>query len=90
MWWERDEHAPTVCQYPAIIRYLGYEPWPEPATLGDRLLIERRRRGLSIAEAARGVPVDEGTWRRWERGDWKVTRRTVGKLATFLGCSPGN
>lgn len=87
MWWERDEHAPYVHQYPALSRYLGYEPWPEPASFGERLLVERRRRGLSIVKAAELVGVDEGAWRRWERGEWKVTLRTAAKLSRFLDCS---
>ena len=87
MWWERDEHSPYVYQYPALIEYLGYEPWLEATTLGQRLLIERRRRGLSIAKIAELVGVDEGTWLRWERGEWKVTKRTVPKLSAFLRCA---
>jgi DNA-binding XRE family transcriptional regulator len=42
MFWERDERGPFVSAYPAVIRYLGYEPWDEPTTLGDVLLAERR------------------------------------------------
>lgn len=87
MWWERDDHEPCVHQYPSLIRYVGYEPWLEPKTLGERLVVERRRRGLSIAQAAQLIAVDEGTWRRWERGEWKVTRRTALKLSGFLDCS---
>ena len=85
MWWERDERPPYVSGYPGIIRFLGYEPWPEPRSLAETLLAERRRRGLSIAAAATAAGVDEGTWRHWERGDWKVTRHTRPVLDQFLG-----
>lgn len=87
MWWERDEREPYVHQYPALLGYLGYEPWLEPLTLGERLLVERRRRGLSIVQAAALLGVDEGTWRHWERAEWKVTRRTAAKLSALLDCS---
>jgi hypothetical protein len=52
MWWEHNERQPLDRSWPAIIAYLGREPWPEPRTLGARLLAERRRRGLFIFEAA--------------------------------------
>lgn len=85
MWWERDEHAPYVHQYPAIVRYLGYEPWPSPASLGELLLAERRRKGLSIANAARRIGVDEGTFGRWESGEWKPQPRSWQTIEEFLG-----
>jgi transcriptional regulator with XRE-family HTH domain len=85
MWWERNEREPDVRFYPAIIQFLGYEPWPEPATLPEALLAERRRRGLEIRKAAAVVGVDEGTWRRWEQGEWRPTRRTAPALDALFG-----
>ncbi len=84
MWWERDERLPVVHAYPAILSLLGYEPWPEPASLPEALLAERRRRGLSVERAAREVGVDPGTWLRWERGEWRPTRPAKVMLAQFL------
>ena len=52
MWWERNERVPLDRSWPAIIAYLGCEPWQEPQTLGENLLAERRRRGLAVCEAA--------------------------------------
>ena len=69
----------------AIIQYLGYEPWPVPSSLPDKLISERRRRGLSVKRAARQMGVDEGTWTRWERGDRipnMVPHSGVGKFLT--------
>jgi transcriptional regulator with XRE-family HTH domain len=87
MWWERDEREPFVSAYPAIITYLGYEPWPEPKTLADALKAERRRRGVEVRAAAALVGVVEGTWRRWERREWKPTRLTLAALDGLLGAS---
>ena len=67
-WWERDAREPEARRYPAIIAYLGEEPWLDPSGLGDRLLAERRRRGLSIKEAAHLLGVDEVTFWWWESG----------------------
>ncbi len=85
MWWERDQRPPFVHAYPGIIRFLGYEPWPAPQTLGEALLAERRRRGLPIKQAAQELGVDEGSFRRWERGQWKATRRTAPAINAWLG-----
>jgi len=87
MWWERDTREPTVSRYPAIIRFLDCEPWSEPLTLADALKCARRRRGLEIRSAAALVEVDEGTWRHWERSEWKPTRRTLPALDRLLGVS---
>ena len=89
MWWERDERPPFVRAYPAIISFLGYEPWLEPHCLADALLVERRRRGLEIRKVAALIDVDEGTWRRWESGEWKPTRLTLPALDRLLGYSAG-
>lgn len=84
MWWERDERQPYVHQYPGLIRYLGYEPWPEPITVGEKLRAQRRRRGLSIKSAAAAVGVDEGTFGRWESGAWKPQPRSLPIIDRFL------
>lgn len=85
MWWERDERLPIVSAYSAIVQFLRYEPWPEARTLAEALLAERRRRGLEVRKAAVLIGVDEGTWRRWEREEWKPTRLTLPALDQLLG-----
>lgn len=83
-YWEADERAPGDRFYPAIIRFLGYEPWPEPVTLPERLLAERRRRGLSADRAAANIGIDQEVLRRWESGEWKPSQLTSDRLQTFL------
>lgn len=68
----------------AIIRFLGYDPFPEPTNRSERLLAKRRAMGWSIKEAARQRGVDEGTWRAWERGTI-LFRRHRALLARLLG-----
>jgi hypothetical protein len=85
MWWERDVRIPGDQFFPAMIRYLGCEPWPEPPTLSEALVAERRRRGLPVKTAARHLGVDESSW---ESRAWKPTRRTLGKIQDFLGFCP--
>jgi len=86
MWWERAEREPSVRCWPAIIKYLAREPWPEPQSLGEQLMAERRRRGLFIFEAAALAGVDETTFGSWESG-LRSPRypRTKALVARFLG-----
>lgn len=84
MWWERDEKLPFVNQYPGIIRYLGYEPWSDPTSLGEQLLAVRRRLGLSIKRASEMAGVDEGTFARWESEEWKPQSRSLRTISDFL------
>jgi hypothetical protein len=69
--WEWDEHDPTVRYYPAIFEFLGYDPFPSPANLPERIASQRRRLGLTISQAAQKIGADESTFRRWESGEWK-------------------
>jgi len=84
MWWERDVREPLPRFYPAIIEFLGCEPWAEPTTLPERLRAERLRRGLTLAEAAECIGVDEGTYGRWESGEWMPTHRMRPAIDSFL------
>jgi hypothetical protein len=54
--WERNLHRPGRRHIPAVVEFLGYAPFPEPASLGDRVLRYRRLNGISrweLAESSR-------------------------------------
>lgn len=82
--WEAGKQ-PHVRMYPGILAFLGFEPRLEPDTSPERLLAERRRRGLSIKRAAKLVGVDEGTWGRWEQGRQASCPDHHALIAAFLG-----
>ena len=67
--WEANMSQPEIRYTPAIIRFLGYNPLPEPKSLAERLIRQRTTMGLSQKEAARAIGVDQGTLARWERGE---------------------
>ncbi len=69
--WEQDRKIPKVSYYPRLFAFLGYDPFPPPRSLGERLLAKRRELGLSIERAAGLLGVDEATFRKWERGTAK-------------------
>jgi transcriptional regulator with XRE-family HTH domain len=74
--WEQDRSTPSIRYYPAIFQFLGYDPFPEPTTLPQRIAAKRRQLGLTIEGAALSIGVDEGTLRRWESGEWKPRMST--------------
>lgn len=88
--WENGRTEPEVQMYPAIIRYLGSEPWKEPSTLAEALIAERRRRGLSVARAAVVLGVDEETLGRWESGTWKPQPQSRRRIRSFLAATGPN
>ena len=82
--WEQDAAEPYVTYYPAIIAFLGYEPWPEPRTLGERIRAARYRKGLSFREAAVRYDIDDGTLLKSEHGRVRPTIETLRKLAGLM------
>jgi transcriptional regulator with XRE-family HTH domain len=71
--WEKGKTSPAVRYFPAIFRFLGYDPFPEPKTLPEKLLAKRRALGLSVKKAAMRAGADESTFARWERQAGEVT-----------------
>ena len=77
--WENGKTKPAIESIPAIIEFLGYDPFPEAAGLSDRLAAVRRANGWTIKQAAEQLGVDEGTWAWWEKAGvpWKRHQVTV-------------
>lgn len=67
--WEKGRVAPDARFWPAILRYLGYDPRPAPETLGGRIRAAREAAGLSEEALARQLGLDPGTLAAWERGE---------------------
>ncbi len=82
--WEKGHTDPPIESMPVIIRFLDYDPFPEPKSLPERLFAKRRVMGWSIKEAARQLGVDEGTWGAWERGTITPWPRYVRLVERFL------
>lgn len=66
--WERNATSPTAHAMPAVLRFLGYDPFPPADALGQRLFGVRLRFGLSQEQMARRLGVDETTYRKLEHG----------------------
>lgn len=82
--WEKDYIKPKVVCWPAIIRFLGYDPNPTPTDLGERMKAKRRQMGWTLLEASKTAGMDEGTWRNVESGVRAVTSRIRSTLEMLL------
>ncbi len=80
--WERGKR-PMASQYPAIIRFLGYEPWDRLDTQSERIKGARLRRGWSVKRAARELCVDEATLATWEKTG-TVAQRFAHRISEFI------
>ena len=85
--WEKGHTKPPIASLPAIVRFLGYDPFPPPKTLAQHLLAKRREMGWSIKEAAKAIGVDPTTWGNWERGKTILYRQHRTFVAQLLGIS---
>jgi len=85
--WEKGHTEPPIGSVPAILEYLGSDPFPQPMSLPERLLTKRREMGWSIKEAANSVGNDPWTWGNWERGHKILYGRHREQIARMLGLS---
>ncbi|MBK8164191.1 MAG: helix-turn-helix transcriptional regulator [Gammaproteobacteria bacterium] len=86
--WEKGLIAePPIKVIPAILAFLGYNLFPVPTTLSERMLAARRIRGWTMKEAAQALGVDPCTWQTWEYTGsimWKRYRAKVEALLAEL------
>jgi DNA-binding XRE family transcriptional regulator len=67
-YWENGRFQPQVQHYPAIIKFLGYYPFPhETTSMGGKVKQLRYCLGYSYSEFAKVIYVDPATIKRWER-----------------------
>jgi transcriptional regulator with XRE-family HTH domain len=85
--WEKCRTAPPVVSIPALLQFLGYDPFPKPQTIPEHLIALRRSKGWSLRDAAQEFGVDEGTWRDWESGKTILHRRHRELIAKLFGLS---
>ena len=82
--WETHQTHPAVIYIPRIIAFLGYNPYPEPQTFGERIVAKRRQLGLSRKQTAKLLGMDEGSLAHWEKGQRQPTGKRVGTVVKLL------
>lgn len=78
--WELGYFRPTVSCLPGIIRFLGYDPRPEPAAWPEWLVWYRAGHGLSQEVMAEQLAVAARTLGLWETAKRKPTKENLAKL----------
>lgn len=73
--WETGRSSPAVRAIPAVIAFLGYDPYPAPQTEGERVRAKRRQLGLTRKGLADLLGVDQETVARWEGEEPKRPQR---------------
>ena len=66
--WERGITEPTIHQVPRIIKFLGFNPEPAPATALQTIAYARRRLGLTQEKLADALSVAPFKIWQWESG----------------------
>jgi len=83
--WEKNRSSPALRFIPRIIEFLGYAPDDtKPHSLGQRIVIHRRLRGLTQKELARRLGADPSTIAGWERDEHQPMRRLLQRLNEAL------
>jgi transcriptional regulator with XRE-family HTH domain len=86
--WEYGRTEPGDRFYPAIIKFLGFNPLPKPTSRGEAIRRERMSRGWSIARLASMASVDEATVARLERDVPRPARRPTNRVLRALMLIP--
>ena len=87
--WECNRGTPCARDVPVIVRFLNFDPFPQPHTFEEKMWYWRMHNGLSAHAASRLLGVGSATWAAWERGAQKPSKRVVEKLGELItGISP--
>jgi transcriptional regulator with XRE-family HTH domain len=84
MEWEKGIKTPSIWQYPAIFAFLGYDPFPQPSTIAERLYAKRRALGWSQRKTAGALNVDATSIMEWEAGGIILHHEHRKRVARFL------
>jgi len=74
--------------FPRIIEFLGYDPYPAPQSLGERLAAIRKSLGMPRVRPAEMIGIDEGTLLRIERGKPIAGGKCGARATNFLAIIP--
>ena len=82
--WETGRARPLPRNHGRIVQFLGYDPEPIGTVLGERLRARRRHHGLTQAELAVRLSIDERAIADIEGGRRQASRRALAVVRAFL------
>ena len=82
--WEKSYSKPDIQYFPANLAFLGYYPFPEPKTLGEKIIAWRRQNGVTRKSLARQLGIDEAALAKREMGIASTSEKKAVQLTDFL------
>lgn len=82
--WEKGREEPKVSYVPAVIGFLGYDPFAEAESFGERLRAARRRRGLTQRKLARELGTTQAIVSLLETGGEVMNPRVLAAVQAFV------
>jgi len=82
--WELNWRQPTLPQIQRVLKFLGYDPLPAARSLSERVLLMRKRRGITQKQLAKRLGLDQTTLGKLERGIRKPCLATLQRINHFL------
>jgi DNA-binding transcriptional regulator YiaG len=88
-YWENGRAQPFIKYYPAIISFLGFNPFlttepNTPTSLGGRIKRYRCEHGLSHKKLGKLLGVHASTVGSWEKGEFEPYKMTLKKIEKLL------
>lgn len=83
--WESGRSEPEVRFLPALIEFLGHDPFPMPQTAGQAIRYKRLALGMSQQRLANLARVDEATVRRLEADRPQMAPQSYKAVQEVLG-----
>jgi DNA-binding XRE family transcriptional regulator len=83
--WENERCEPQIKYIPAIISFLGYNPFLyNLETIGGRIKYYRQIKGLNLSKMGILIDVDPSTLGSWEKNENIPSKKSQRKLNTLL------
>ncbi|MGE0652281.1 MAG: helix-turn-helix domain-containing protein [Alphaproteobacteria bacterium] len=83
--WEKGRTKPVPSQFKPVVSFLGYDPTPGAITLAERFEAKRRSLGATLDQVAEYLDWDNGSLRRYLKGEWRLSLERAKALDQFLG-----
>jgi transcriptional regulator with XRE-family HTH domain len=83
--WENNVANPLIMNYPAIVSFLGYEPFTiDNTTLAGRIKYYRYKHGLTQEQLAKLIPIDESVLASYESEKHVPLQKNQKKIDDFI------
>ena len=81
---EANKMAPGFHSFPRLIQFLGYSPYPEAESIGERLKTYRKTNGITQKDLAKRLGVDSSTLAGWEAGMSQPQPKSLVRIQVFF------